>query len=642
MKEKLSAGDCVQLAQTDGEEVRYGYLERYDRKTKLWTITEDKTDNILEMPADGLRLMPAYRITPEIAKKLLRYELTYADYAEAVVPPGNWVYGQVYSYTLADMETLLKNLQKKKPGDAELADWARLATEELSGQVLISDGKAEFSFGSDYLDMMQPGNDTAMAEFLFEEISGFLPENYAPNGHPDADIKQMLADIKNYRAKKLVHRALWSYGKKVKALECACGSYLRTAAEDELADLRIIVTGLSEDGNRQALEVLAYACYGGNRLFACDWVRSRDCLLRLSEREDVPDKDKAFYANTLGYIYYYGRCSGGVPEYDKAFSCFSLGADCGIYESMYKLSDMYLHGYGTAKNLYAAQIQLRMVFEKSYDSIRSSEFDCEFADVALRLGNLCRDGIIEDESAEAYYQMADFAIKKRAKFNRYGDSKVACAIAGELARIREGQPVKKRTTLRDFDAVDIVSRLFDNYTCEVTIKPVKQGISFKVKRMPHPHCDEAEGEFDLLPEYGYCDVVSSVTFTAVGAELPNLKNPVTFIADSFSVAEVEGKKYCLFLHHKEPVFAVEAKEFTRKLPAARRRHEKHGFVSVVFENGGKSYDYLCDFYGIEVGDRVAVETNDGEAEAAVVRVFEADICDMPLDPARYKKVLRKV
>ena len=640
MKDKLSAGDWVRLPKSGSKQPQYGYLGRYDRETGYWTVIGDGT--VTEISEERLELMPPYRITPEIAKGLLRYELTYADYAAAAEPVGNWVCGQAYSYTLADMEALLKNLQKKKPGDAELADWARLVTEELSGQALVSDGRAEYCTGHDFPGMPLPGNDTAMAECLFEELAGFLPENYAPGGHPDVDIKQMLADIRAYRANKGIHRALWSYSKKSEALGCADDSFIRAAAESELEDLRSIVTQLSAAGDTRALEVLAYACYGGSRLFACDWERSRDCLLRLSEREDVPDRDKAFYANTLGYIYYYGRCSGGVPEYDRAFSCFSLGAACGVYESMYKLADMYLHGYGTAKNLYAAQILLRMVFDRSYDSIRGGEFDCEFADVALRLGNLCRDGIIEDESAGAYYLMADFAIKKRAKFNRYGDSKVACAIAGELARIRGEEPVKRRTTLHGDDALDIVSRLFNDYTCEVTIKPVKQGISFRVKRMPHPHCDEAAGEFDLLPEYGYCDIASSATFTAAGAELPQLREPVTFIADSFSIAEVGGKSYCLFMHHREPVFAVEANDFTRRLPAAHKKHEKRSFASVVFNDGGKSYDYLCSLSDVGAGDRVVVEANDGEAEVTVVRVFEADICDMPLDPVCYKKVLRKV
>ena len=33
---------------------------------------------------------------------------------------------------------------------------------------------------------------------------------------------------------------------------------------------------------------------------------------------------KAFLANTLGYIYYYGRCNNGNPEYELAYKYASM------------------------------------------------------------------------------------------------------------------------------------------------------------------------------------------------------------------------------------------------------------------------------------------------------------------------------
>ena len=52
----------------------------------------------------------------------------------------------------------------------------------------------------------------------------------------------------------------------------------------------------------------------------------------------------------IGYIYYYGRCWDGQPQYDEAFRYFSVGAAGGIYESRYKLADMFAKGYGVVQN----------------------------------------------------------------------------------------------------------------------------------------------------------------------------------------------------------------------------------------------------------------------------------------------------
>ena len=81
---------------------------------------------------------------------------------------------------------------------------------------------------------------------------------------------------------------------------------LRMMDEETLAKARRYTEELCREDNVFALRLKGYACYGGNRLYECDWTAARDCMLRLRELAD-----DAEYANTLGYIYYYGRCNGG-------------------------------------------------------------------------------------------------------------------------------------------------------------------------------------------------------------------------------------------------------------------------------------------------------------------------------------------
>ena len=107
---------------------------------------------------------------------------------------------------------------------------------------------------------------------------------------------------------------------------------LRMMDEETLAKARRYTEELCREDNVFALRLKGYACYGGNRLYECDWTAARDCMLRLRELAD-----DAEYANTLGYIYYYGRCNGGEPEYEKAFPQFSYAAANGLFEAIYKL-----------------------------------------------------------------------------------------------------------------------------------------------------------------------------------------------------------------------------------------------------------------------------------------------------------------
>ena len=191
----------------------------------------------------------------------------------------------------------------------------------------------------------------------------------------------------------------------------------------------------------EALTAKAYGCYGGNCVFDCDWEASRDCLLKLVE---IDGENNPFYYNTLGYIYYYGRCNDGVPQYDEAFRYFSVGAIAGVFESRYKISDMLMSGNGALKNRRAAASIIFGMYDENYDIFCKGSYDGKFADVSLRMGALYETGAgVEKDLSLAYYHylQADYAIKKRsAKAKQFGDGKVAENIAASVQRVKEQLP----------------------------------------------------------------------------------------------------------------------------------------------------------------------------------------------------------
>lgn len=75
--------------------------------------------------------------------------------------------------------------------------------------------------------------------------------------------------------------------------------HLKGKSEEEINLYRKFVEELCARDNVDALECKGYGCYGGDEAFECDWVTSRDCMLRLLE-VNPSDKRKAVYANTLG------------------------------------------------------------------------------------------------------------------------------------------------------------------------------------------------------------------------------------------------------------------------------------------------------------------------------------------------------
>ena len=183
-----------------------------------------------------------------------------------------------------------------------------------------------------------------------------------------------------------------------------------------------------------ALMALGYGCYGGNEIYETDWETSKRCMLKLIELTDDP-----FCYNTLGYIYYYGRCNNGVPEYDKAFQYFAVGAAHGIYESRYKLADMFLTGKGALKSPSAAANMVMAMYNDNKEIFCEESYESKFADIALRVGGFFErgDGVEQnDVAAYAYYKEAKLAIDKRVElFDFFGDRKVQKNIKASMDRV---------------------------------------------------------------------------------------------------------------------------------------------------------------------------------------------------------------
>lgn len=252
------------------------------------------------------------------------------------------------------------------------------------------------------------------------------------------------------------------------------------------------------------------------------WRQCTDCFLYLIEH-GVRGKKKAQYGNTLGYIFYYGRTNDFQPEYDKAFKYFSIGAEGGFYESIYKLGDMYLNGYYVEKDPERAVKLYTQVYEAVEHQFREEEFEGVFADISLRLGSLYRKGIgckQDDYKALFIYTMADYAIKERMKYeNFFGNQKVADSITKELTELQEklGVDTTKEIISADYPQV-LPLVLTDGFAASITFTRDGDKVIIEAERDGGPF-GEVYGTPRIpviFSEYGYLKFFDTITETAYG------------------------------------------------------------------------------------------------------------------------------
>ena len=116
---------------------------------------------------------------------------------------------------------------------------------------------------------------------------------------------------------------------------------------------------LAESGDFEALRIKGYASYGGSSLYPCDYQIAADCMEKLWKEGSF-----GYAANTLGYIYYYGRL--GKPDYEKAFFYFPVGSTYGITESSYKLADMFMKGLYVKRNIGLAASMIERLYGEDF------------------------------------------------------------------------------------------------------------------------------------------------------------------------------------------------------------------------------------------------------------------------------------
>lgn len=402
------------------------------------------------------------------------------------------------------------------------------------------------------------------------------------------------------------------------------------------------VDRLCEKKEPKAIQKRGYCYYVGCKPYPNDWVKARDAFI-----EYYNMTGDASAANTLGYIYYYGRCNGGEPEYEEAFKYFSIGHAYTYFESTYKLADMFAHGWGVVKDPDTANYLYWSVYNQNIDRFRNEDYGGKFADAALRIGNCYKEGIgesVDFKVAYYYYLQADFAIRERTKrYNHYGDSVVFNGVQKALGEVRKEYTEHGRTEQYVYPSW-IRFALIGHRRAKIKIKELTNGpLALDVSPMKRYDDKVVPKMLITIPKADYCELKSKIRIkTALNSSYKVNGASGEIIFDHVEYDWKTNKT--IFYLNEDITGEIVTAEYTFTAPA-KKKVKKTGrvyhFASIVFDKNGRCYDYLCDDESVKVGDWVIVNGYDGEKKVQVVDVTDKDESELGLEIEKYKKIVRK-
>ena len=584
-------------------------------------------------------------------KQIARCELTFRELIdEADFDDIDIVCPDIYTYTLDDLTEAVRNLQKKDPTIKDFGDFWFYPISRLEQAFDLDRARGNLADEDDTPEELKgytglPLSDSAWFDDIWFDLDCAWSEWDDETHLSEAlDLDAVLAGLERYASNKGRPITEWAFSRQEK--ENYIDSFesddrVKKASEKELVLARKLTDELCTEDCETALRLKGYACYGGNRLYECDWPASRDCMLRLFEKTDNPQ-----YANTLGYIFYYGRCTGGVPEYEKALHYFIIAASNGLYEGAYKLADLYAHGFGCRKSERTAKALYSLVYSDSYKHFVQGE-NSNFADAALRMGNVYARGIGAKENAElayVYYMQADYAAKIRAgDSDFFGNTTVVISTQKALEETREKLPGDYFQSYLDFSSPILLTELAqDRFRCQLTRTQNDDGSwTLYAARIATRGCRTPDSILITLPQIGICERTLKASMTVRGTGSIWFRDKAETVRyDCIEWNDVEARYN--FYYDDDLTAWIRCESFR---VYGRAEEEPSGpeyrLVSVRFHESGRSYDYICDFEDVNVGDVVIVDGYSGETAVEVTEVRIKKESELGLPPERYKKIVRK-
>ncbi len=569
--------------------------------------------------------MKKKQYTVEELRKIVRLE----DLGSDIWHPakkGKIKFEGIYTITLDDLETALKTILEKELPVPDVENWYSCLFSKLVDGLGPKD-IVDFTYESP-TSLYESDNERDALAGVWGLLAGFKWdfEEFHRNGYCAlmVHVAWAVEDISYFRKNRDLPKEQKDYPDAVKACFIRDNyQYLDGLKKEELKRFVTWVDDLAAQGNGTALYVRCYGKYTGNEAYQQDFLGARDDAEKLFPPTQDPE-----LANILGNIYYYGRCTDGKPDYDKALTYFTFGAANGMEESIYKLADMYKNGYGVIKSPETAFRLITKLYKElvAKDQENPNTLN-KLADVALRLGSmrLHGEGTWQDiPGGVSNFLIAQYAIKKRLREryyheekNVYEDNVVAANIWNCLEEAREILPQEENTgKVRDDEFQAVRGLLEESYYISWEAKPLKHGdwaITFKrIKKNEY----RTKKRFFTVPETYFCMYTDEIKgrVTPVSKKMP--------LKGKASCLDIDKKEnITVFSYEGKPVLGLKGTVFDWRIPKPEKQSGVfYCMAGVTFIPGGRQYDYFCPKdEDIRPGDKVIVKDDREEEKEAVVQ-----------------------
>lgn len=578
------------------------------------------------------------RCTKEIIRKFLRGEMDFETFTGYI--PMNYLirYPNAVSITFEDVLTALKNMHGKGYSMTDVqSEWYGMILDMAD---YIGLAKAA---GLEKITMDENDLQTAFTRLPFSRENVFLLVlaiihtsviTLSPDQEYRDDVQECIGMMEN---------TLYNEERAVRDWKLSTLQQMRFIAdcfERERIDLldaqhkelfRRCTDECADEGIYDAMRIKAFCCYGGNTVYPCDWRLAADYFHILVDEVEDP-----MAANALGYIYYYGRLNDGTPDYETAYKYFSLGAFCGVYESMYKCADLLEKGNGIPKNGIAAMNQVRNVYIQTKTAFINGVYSIAFADAALRYGNYCRDGIgtaRDPYLALSYYLDARTAILYRMRYDQsYGDDEVYKNIMDAISGMeKELGPDVRHQESREKEPILINRMLSGGYPLKLTFRKTKKDMKLVFSRG-----DDGENMLLTVESMLYSRLKESFEMTAENVRFASMEEGV-IIFDQIAYDVYTGET--VFAEGTSEILRLQADMFVFRddRDSAEISSDPLLCAAVYLDSIQENREYICEIPGLKRGDHVILSDEDHH-EGTIVRLFYA----YETETAGWHRVMQKI
>ena len=295
-----------------------------------------------------------------------------------------------------------------------------------------------------------------------------------------------------------------------------------------------------------ALRMKAYALYGGNSVYECDYALAEKYLTRLWR-----DHGFGYAANTLGHLYLNGLLDGGKPDYEKAFMSFSVGSSFRVPDSVFNLAYMFMKGQYVMRDPSHARFLVALLYDEYRSGFTSGYYDCAFPDAAYHRGMLelqdDTDGpeFLRAYRAFRYFLQARFALGFKAGMKASGsESELKNRINRELAKMT-GIVRQRKASFK----ASVPEQLYEfiksheHSVYHLRIKYLKGSRArIDVDRIPKGHDTETEKSIVTYPELSCCSLTDKISFIVEDVRFRNLvsENETNVLFDGIDMNMTEA------------------------------------------------------------------------------------------------------